>query len=253
MNVRIVIVSLIALSLATLGIAQSAVRIGTTAAVSNQVTGAVGGAAKPLQVGDGVFQNQVIKTGADATTQLLFNDETALTVGPGSELTLDRFVYNPAQRAGDIVFSTTKGAFRFVTGNAKSASYKIKTPVALIGVRGTIFDWFIDQLGNLVLILVEGEVEVCPTPSTCVTVNTPGDFIIVKADGTILGPESWTGDLWNVAFGVPFPLFGRNTINNFSDLPVTLDPSDVNDALDNNNLEPPFVFEPPPIILKGSD
>ena len=251
MNTRFIIVALCVTLLASLGIAQSALRIGVTSAVSNQVTGSVGGGTTPLKAGDAVFQNQVIRTGADSTTQLLFNDETSLTVGPGSELTLDRFVYNPAERTGDIVFSTAKGAFRFVTGNAKSASYKIKTPVALIGVRGTIFDWFIDVLGNLVLILVEGEVEVCPTPATCVTVNSPGDFIVVKADGTVEGPASWTGDLWNVAFGVPFPLFGRNTINNFSEFPITLDPTDVNDALDGNGLEvPPVVIQPPPVITK---
>ena len=70
--------------LASASLAQSALKIGVTAAVSNSVTGSGGGGATTLRAGDGVFQNQVIRTGAASSAQLLFNDETALTVGPGS-------------------------------------------------------------------------------------------------------------------------------------------------------------------------
>ncbi len=234
--------------LASAGIGQSALKIGVTAAVSNKVTGSSGGGSRPLRAGDGVFQNQVIRTGVSSSAQLLFKDETALTVGPGSRVKLDRFIYNPNKRTGDIVINTTKGAFRFVTGNAKSASYKIRTPVALIGVRGTIFDWLITAAGDLVLVLVEGEVEVCPTPATCVTVKTPGQVLLVKADGTVEGPVQAGGQLWWEVRGLPFPLYGRKQVNNFSEFPVTLDPSDLNDALDNGGFEAPPAA-PSPIIV----
>lgn len=213
--------------LASTGAARSATSIGVTAATTNQVTGALGGAAKRLRTGDGVFQNQIIRTRASSTAQLLFRDETALTVGPTSRVKLDKFVYDPDRKVGNIVFSATKGAFRFVTGNAKSTSYKITTPFASIGVRGTIFDGFLSAR-TLIVILVEGGVDVNSRTGRTVRLNRPGDYVIVQADGSVIGPAAWSGALWNVAVGVPYPLFGRNTINNFSDLPI--DPRDLSDG-----------------------
>lgn len=223
---------MIAISVATTGFVNAASRIGVAAGVENQVTGQVGGAPVRLQVGDGVFQDQVVETAVKSTAQLLFRDETALTVGPGSRVVLDKFVYNPASKTGDIVLNATKGAFRFVSGSARSSSYKIKTPVATIGVRGTIFDYFINALGELILVLVEGEVEVCPNGAACMTISQPGQYVLVKADGSIGGPYSWSGALWDVALGVPFPLFGRRFENDQTETPVFVDPTDLNDALD---------------------
>lgn len=226
-------------SLGLVGYAVSASKIGVAAAVRNTVSGSIGGASSQLSSGDGVFQNQLISSGQDSSAQLLFDDETALTVGPGSQVTLDRFVYDPEKKVGDIVFNTTKGAFRFVTGNAKSSSYKIKTPVALIGVRGTIFDWLIDEFGRLLILLTEGAVEVTLQNGETVLMDDPGTILIVNPDGTYSGPfDNGGGQFWAIKEGVPHPLFGREVLNNFSDRPSTFSPSDLNDALDNTNHPP---------------
>ena len=155
----------------------------------------------------------------------------------------------PTRKPAISLSAPPRAPSRFVTGNAKSASYKIRTPVALIGVRGTIFDWLLTPAGDLVLILVEGEVEVCPTPATCVTVSTPGQVILVKADGSVEGPVQAGGQLWWEVRGLPFPLYGRKQVNNLSDFPLTLDPSDLNDALDNNGFEASPVERPPLIEI----
>ncbi len=248
MYYRASIVGLSVAIMAMAGVAQSASRIGVTAATTNQVTGAMGGPAKRLRTGDGIFQNQVIRTKASSTAQLLFADETALTVGPASRVKLDKFVYNPNKKVGNIVFSATKGAFRFVTGNAKSRSYKITTPFASIGVRGTIFDGFLTKKA-LIVILVEGGVDVRTRNGKTIRLNRPGNYVIVRADGSTLGPAAWSGSLWNVAVGVPYPLFGRNTINNFSDLPV--DPQDLdNDIGGGSAPDPGGPSSPGGVIIK---
>lgn len=231
------LISAVAISAATTGAVNAASSIGVAAGVENQVTGDVGGVPVRLKVGDGVFQDQVVETAVKSTAQLLFRDETALTVGPGSRVVLDKFIYNPASKTGDIVLNATKGAFRFVSGAATSSSYKIKTPVATIGVRGTIFDYFINALGELILVLVEGAVEVCPTGRECMTISNPGQYVLVKADGSVGGPYSWSGSLWDVSLGVPFPLFGRRFENDQTETPTFIDPSDLNDALDGRDLE----------------
>ena len=221
-------------------------RIGVAAGIENDVTGLIGTSPKPIKVGDGVFQDQVVRTAVKSTAQLLFMDETALTVGPRSQIVLDKFVYDPTKKSGDIVLNATKGAFRFVSGSAKSTSYKIRTPVATIGVRGTIFDWFITAAGDLLLMLVEGGVVANTNSGQTITLDTPGQFVIIRADGSVEGPSTWVGQLLDVAQGIPFPLFGRRFENDQTETPTVVNQSDLNDAIDNTDLEPPPSPPPPP-------
>ena len=86
-----------------------------------------------------VFENERIQTDEQGVTQILFVDGTNLTVGPNSDLTIDRFVYNPETSIGEIAAKMSRGVLRFVGGQiSKSGKVAISTPVAVIGVRGGI-------------------------------------------------------------------------------------------------------------------
>lgn len=225
----------------------AAERIGVASAVVNKVTASLGTALKVLRVGDSVFQNQVVETESKSTTQLLFQDETALTVGPNSRVVLDTYVYDPATKTGNIVINTTKGAFRFVSGSAQSASYKIRTPVASIGVRGTIFSWLVTGLGDMLAVCEEGLIEGCSNAGQCLQA-APGQALLFKADGSIEGPFDWNGKIWEVVAGIPHPLFGRQMSNDDSEFPPRIDLNDLNDALDEANrvvIMPPS----PPVVI----
>ncbi len=63
-----------------------------------------GATARQLVIGQDVIFNEHIATAANGQTQLLFLDESAMTIGPNSDLTIDQFVYDPKTRhrqAGD--------------------------------------------------------------------------------------------------------------------------------------------------------
>src|SRR5262249_43928085 len=66
-------------------------------------------------------------------------DRTNLTVGPTSEVVLDKFVYDPVGNKGKVVLQTTRGTFRFVTGTQDHSVYQINNPYGSLGVRGTAF------------------------------------------------------------------------------------------------------------------
>jgi hypothetical protein len=188
----------LALALAAMTVpAVAATNIGAAAAIKNDVKGS--GAA--LAVGSRVFQNEKITTGAESLAQLMFLDETTLSVGPKSEVTLDKFVFNPSQGGGSAVFSATKGAFRFITGSQDPRNYTIKTPVATIGVRGTIVDCFL-VAGGLVCIVEEGSAIVAGR-----TVPA-GQAIFVANNGDVTGPMTPDGQFFAVAGNVPWPLYG---------------------------------------------
>src|ERR1700680_663434 len=71
------------------------IKIGSATSSSNQVTGIVGSESRPIAAGSDVFRDELVRTGDASVAQLLFLDDTNLSVGPRSQVKLDRFVYNP--------------------------------------------------------------------------------------------------------------------------------------------------------------
>ncbi|HBA43179.1 MAG TPA: hypothetical protein DCZ07_09410 [Alphaproteobacteria bacterium] len=107
-----------------------------------------------------MFSNEVIATRADSASKIRFLDDTMLTVGPDSKVTLDEFVYDPKSQNSKMVINTAIGVARFVTGKMGSASYKIATPTATIGVRGTVFTVFVAANGATSIVVENGAVNV---------------------------------------------------------------------------------------------
>lgn len=98
------------------------------------------GAPVPAQVGQVVFESDSIRTGGDGKIGVTLNDDTRLSLGPNSELKLERFTYQPAESGFGLVLKFVRGAATYVSGRiAKMApdSIRLETPAAIIGVRGT--------------------------------------------------------------------------------------------------------------------
>lgn len=121
-------------------LAQNASPIGTVAAVKPDAFGAAPGAAEQtLVIGAGLVENEKIRTAADGTANVIFADRSTLTVGKGSEVVLDKFVYDPATGSGSLAIDLTQGALRFVGGKlSKGGNVEVKTPTATMTVRGGI-------------------------------------------------------------------------------------------------------------------
>jgi hypothetical protein len=178
MTRTLALVSLAGLLAAAPALAQNADRIGVAAATRNQVTGSLGSAERPLRIGDSVSQNERIRTGADSAAQLMFRDETTLSMGADSDVVLDRVVYDPNKHTGEITVRAVSGAFRFVSGSSPSNNYKILTVSGTIGVRGTIVD--LEIVGQIIMAIVrQGSAEYCSSPGNCVIVNA-GNFIVLS-------------------------------------------------------------------------
>jgi hypothetical protein len=114
--------------------------IGNASAVKNRVEGTIRGQTRALSSGSAVYANESVRTGQDSIAELGFVDSTKLSVGPTSEVRLDKFVYDPNKGAGAVALKATRGSLRFVTGVQDHDSYSIKTPYATLGVRGTVLE-----------------------------------------------------------------------------------------------------------------
>ncbi|MDD4869107.1 MAG: FecR family protein [Kiritimatiellae bacterium] len=115
--------------------------IGQIIAVEGQVkaTG-TDGRERRLDLKSDVFTNDRIVTAAGAKLQIQFNDDTMISQGEKSEMTIDQYVYNPKARKDDSCsFRMMKGVFRTITGKITEINperFKVKTNLATIGIRG---------------------------------------------------------------------------------------------------------------------
>ena len=117
----------------TLTVANAQTKIGTAQSVKPQAEGSVAGT---LAAGSGVHANETVKTGSSGQTGLRFIDESNLSVGPSSQVQLDKFVYDPSKGTGAVVIEGARGAFRFTSGSQNKGDIKIKTPSGTLGIRG---------------------------------------------------------------------------------------------------------------------
>ena len=112
----------------------------------------------PIYVRDEVIAESLLETVRDGRMDIEFDDKTKLIVGPSSTVKIDRFVYDPNKSSGEVAFNMSLGVLRFVTGHLSSQSYKVKTPTATIGVRGTDFVVQVDKTGATTVSVLVGEV-----------------------------------------------------------------------------------------------
>ena len=158
--------ALMGIVLSMFGTVAVAQEIGTTTAVTVLTTGQPPGAvARRLKIGTNVFANERLVTSQSGRAQLIFNDRSSLIVAPNSDLVLDEYVYDPKTKAGKVIFSTTKGFFRFVGGViSKKNKVEFRTPLAIIALRGGIAD--VNVSDKSVVAIKHFGVDVAVTPRT---------------------------------------------------------------------------------------
>jgi hypothetical protein len=98
------------------------------------------GAQLPAEAGQPIFEADTVKTGADGRLGITLKDDTRVSLGPSSEVRVNRFVYAPAEGRLGLALGVVRGVMAYVSGRiAKLApdSIRLETPAAVMGVRGT--------------------------------------------------------------------------------------------------------------------
>ncbi len=93
-----------------------------------------------ITLGASIFFNEHIVTDENGLIQILLRDGSTFSMGPSSDLVIDKFVYNPDTQLGEIAATLAKGTLRFIGGKISKAreSVSVDTPIATIGIRGGI-------------------------------------------------------------------------------------------------------------------
>ena len=96
----------------------------------------------PASVGMPILQADALVTGADGSVGVTFSDNSLLSAGPNSVLVVDRYSFDSTTHAGRFDASLKKGTLAVVSGKMVKQSpeaMKVRTPAAIMGVRGTEF------------------------------------------------------------------------------------------------------------------
>ena len=101
---------------------------------------------RPVVVRQRVALADLIQTGKQSQLQLLLLDHSTFSIGANARLRIDRYVYDPS-RGRSMGSSVARGAFRFMSGRSSPANRAtIDTPVATIGIRGTILEGVVGEV-----------------------------------------------------------------------------------------------------------
>ncbi len=116
--------------------------IGQVKIAKGQVTIERQGKAMPARVGSRLQVADVVKTGADGSVGITMDDDSLLSAGPNSALSLDNYAFDSTTNQGRFNTSLNKGTLSVISGRiAKQTpdAMTVRTPTAILGVRGTEF------------------------------------------------------------------------------------------------------------------
>ena len=127
-----------------------------------------------LSNGSKIFFGDTIISKSKSNAQILFLDQTVLTLGEETELTIDEFVYDPNSQDGSFVSTVKTGTVKFITGQISKKNpdnLEVKVPAGTLGARGTEFV-ILSESNNESTVVLLG-----PGPNNTLGM-TPGNLIL---------------------------------------------------------------------------
>ncbi len=147
---------------------------------------------RTLLIGADIFREERVSTDTEGLMQMLFLDESALTLGPNSSLVIDRFVYDAQARTGSLDVSSATGVIRVVGGAiSKRTPINVRTAAGTISVRGGISVVNADASGAVSAVFLFGnEMTVTGTNGAVQRVTRNGYGVRIAGPGAAPGlPE----------------------------------------------------------------
>ena len=147
------------------------------------------------KTGDKIYLNDKIQTDKEGKTQILLKDQMTISLGPNSQMVVDKFVYDPNEKSKNELSTQIKqGAFKFISGKIASDNkdaMKVSTPKATIAIRGTGVIGEVDGDGGGDIVLLDGEIGIKSTAnksSPSQIISQSGFGVKVSNTGMISAP-----------------------------------------------------------------
>jgi len=96
----------------------------------------------PIREGMRLLLNDILQTSADGRLGVILQDGTRISLGPKTEVRVDRFVYQPVDGKFGLLLRLSRGLLAYISGRIAQfspESVSVETPVGVLGLRGTHF------------------------------------------------------------------------------------------------------------------
>jgi len=253
--------------------------VGTNAEIDNGVD--LRSAAEPdwraAELQGPVRYADAVRTGQDGRLVVALVDKARLTIGPRARITIDRFLIDTRPGIAGATVSVTAGAFRFVSGDGggEPDAIRFDTPIATIGIRGTILEGAVgpdalaivaigpmidiltsDPSTATLIVLREGIIEV-RIGQTVVVLDVPGQAMVL-AGGRWSQPFLLSRDAGARLDGLLAPQTGRPKAPKVVDRPRPAPepeppPAATEQAAPADETPPPAEPPPPPPPIRPDD
>lgn len=154
--------------------AQAGANVGEVSLVLGKAYLKSGDTQSAIRVGTIIKVNDQVITQSNGHVHIRFVDEALVSVRPDSTLEIQRYDFNPnSPKDTSIKLNLLEGVTRAISGDGAHAArdrFRLNTPIAAIGVRGT--DFVVSASGQSVRALVnEGAIVMAPFSSDCLAAN----------------------------------------------------------------------------------
>jgi hypothetical protein len=122
--------------------------IGYVKTLSGEATVTTGTSKVAAQLGTPLYLGSQLKTGKKSSMGVTFKDDTVMSFGSDTDLTIDEYLYAPNQGKLKLGSKLAKGSMNYVSGviaKLQPDAVSIKTPTGTIGVRGTQFVVLVEE------------------------------------------------------------------------------------------------------------
>jgi len=96
----------------------------------------------PAREGMHLLLDDTLQTGADGLLGAILQDGTRISLGPNTELKIDRFLYQPSDGKFGLLLRLGRGVLAYISGRIAQfapESVTVETPIGVLGLRGTHF------------------------------------------------------------------------------------------------------------------
>jgi hypothetical protein len=142
MGLMLRLAAILSIAMASMPEAAETPPIAQVKKVAGQVVIQRSGEPLPAKIGDPLFEKDVVETGPDGGIGITFVDNTVFSAGPNSQLALKEFQFDSSNFRGSMLAEMGQGTLAVVSGDitrGAPGAMKIKTPSAVLAVRGTTF------------------------------------------------------------------------------------------------------------------
>ena len=106
------------------------------------------GSKQAASLGDQIFRQDRVETGADGMLGVTLNDNSLFSIGPNTKLAVEEFDYDSSTLKGDMLANMLQGTLAVKSGDIARGSpgkMRVKTPFAILGADGKVGEITVDD------------------------------------------------------------------------------------------------------------